>query len=576
MPLKSPAILPDLSLFGFPHRRVINCRPMISDSELLRRYADEASQEAFTELVRRHLNVIYAAALRRTAGQTHLAEEVVQEVFTALAQNAARLRDYPTVIGWLFVATRFAASKALRRDRRRQRREQETWQMHSESPAPPRDDADRTFREIRPFLDDLLDSLPDRDRTAVLLRFFEGRSYAELGAALGLTEDAARMRVDRALARLARLLQRRGLASTSALLGSALATHVAIAAPASLATSVAAAACATTTAGASGLFFLTLVSIHKTTTAVAAAGLILLGGFGVYQTLQRRVAEAELASALQQTHALSADLKSAQHANTALAQANAGAQAKLAAASAKTATLASTAPAAPRAAASPPLDPKRRDALFLVRLKAAAQPLFARWHVPPGQQDEAVRLFMEPARIKQDSVQLQKEALRSGHWSEADSARLGERTAEMIQQVQQSLGAIIGPGHFSELMQLANSVPEHEVASHLAGEVWFTDSPLNPPAADALVQILQTNRYSPGRDPTATVGGTALTAAELDTASSLLAQPGIFSLPLITDAAIVQAKDVLAPLQLEALRRLQAQQLASIRIAGASPGDAPH
>ena len=97
---------------------------MMTDAELLRQYAD-GDQEAFRELVLCHVNVVYFTALRRTGGQAPRAEEVVQDVFVGLTANARRLRHYSSLVGWLFFATRFAASKAVRRERRRQRREHE-------------------------------------------------------------------------------------------------------------------------------------------------------------------------------------------------------------------------------------------------------------------------------------------------------------------------------------------------------------------------------------------------------------------------------------------------------------------
>ena len=138
---------------------------MTIDSELLRRYAD-GDQKAFREIVLRHVNVIYFTALRRAGGQAQLAEEVVQDVFAGLAANAAKLRNYSSLVGWLFVATRFAASKALRRERRRQRREHEVFQM--QDAAINGEVATEAWHRIRPVIDDLLDALSEQDRAVVL------------------------------------------------------------------------------------------------------------------------------------------------------------------------------------------------------------------------------------------------------------------------------------------------------------------------------------------------------------------------------------------------------------------------
>src|SRR5947208_3046510 len=104
---------------------------MHEDAELLRRYADEKSDEAFAELVRRHLNLVYAVALRQVAGDAHLAHDVSQQVFTALARKAAVLAERPALSGWLYRSAHFAASDIVRAERRRRAREQEVYAMNS-------------------------------------------------------------------------------------------------------------------------------------------------------------------------------------------------------------------------------------------------------------------------------------------------------------------------------------------------------------------------------------------------------------------------------------------------------------
>ncbi|MCX6951614.1 MAG: sigma-70 family RNA polymerase sigma factor [Verrucomicrobia bacterium] len=191
---------------------------MNDDAELLRRHVDDRSEAAFAELVRRHLTLVYFAALRRTGGDRHLAEDVAQGVFTALARDAAALVQHPTLTGWLYTTTRRVAAKAVRTEQRRQAREQEAHLM-SELANGPEVAAD--WERLRPVIDAALDELSDRDREAVLWRCWEGRAYADIGAALRVTEDAARMRVDRALERLRDVLAKRGVTSTGAALAAA-------------------------------------------------------------------------------------------------------------------------------------------------------------------------------------------------------------------------------------------------------------------------------------------------------------------------------------------------------------------
>jgi RNA polymerase sigma factor (sigma-70 family) len=206
--------------------------PMTDDADLLRAWAEERSERAFTELVQRHLRLVHAVALRQVGGNTHLAEDIVQQVFLRLAQNAGTLTRHPVISGWLHRTTRYVAIDTLRREQRRRAREQEAELMNKHS-TPPAADGDA----LRPVLDEAIAELDARDRDAVLLRFFENRPFAEIGVRLSLTENAARMRVDRALAKLSDRLARRGITSTTTALAAALAPPVG-ATPAGLAATV--------------------------------------------------------------------------------------------------------------------------------------------------------------------------------------------------------------------------------------------------------------------------------------------------------------------------------------------------
>jgi RNA polymerase sigma factor (sigma-70 family) len=202
---------------------------MIDDAELLRRYAEEHSEDAFTELVQRHVNLVYFAALRRVGGDAHLADDVAQRVFTDLARKASSLKRRRVIAGWLYTSTRFAAAQSVRSEQRRRTHEQEAFTMNEIDNTPETD-----WNQIRPVIDDAMDTLNERDREAVLLRFFENRPLADVGARFSLSPDAARMRVDRAMERLRRALSGRGITSTSAALAAAVVTQSGIAAPAGL------------------------------------------------------------------------------------------------------------------------------------------------------------------------------------------------------------------------------------------------------------------------------------------------------------------------------------------------------
>src|SRR4051812_24512782 len=209
---------------------------MTDDAELLRRYAEEAADDAFAELVRRHVNLVYSAALRQLNGDAHLAADATQLVFTDLARKAGKLAGHRVLAGWLFTSTRFATAKLVRGERRRQAREQEAQLMQELF----QDDsaASLDWQRVRPVLDEALGELNENDREAILLRFFEGRDFAAVGARLNIADNTARMRVERALDKLRTLLERRGVTSTSAALATVLANQAVLAAPVGLAASV--------------------------------------------------------------------------------------------------------------------------------------------------------------------------------------------------------------------------------------------------------------------------------------------------------------------------------------------------
>jgi RNA polymerase sigma factor (sigma-70 family) len=200
-----------------------------TDAELLALYLDGRSQAVFTELVRRHLSLVYHAALRRVGGDRHLAEDVAQGVFADLARKASSLEGRTNLAGWLYTSTRYAAAQTVRTERRRKNREMETHAMN-EINAPQACGWDR----LGPVIDVAMDELNEDEREIVLLRFFEDRPLAEIGSRFSVSADAARMRIERALEKLRTGLARRGLVSTAAALAEAFAGQSILAAPAGL------------------------------------------------------------------------------------------------------------------------------------------------------------------------------------------------------------------------------------------------------------------------------------------------------------------------------------------------------
>ncbi len=186
-----------------------------SDQELLKTYAESRVQSAFAVLVQRHLPLVYAVARRQVGGDAQLAADVAQSVFTALAQKAGNVSACPSLSGWLIRATHFAASDVVRKERRRRARE---WEAHMHQLDSADDSVPVDPERLRGAVDAALTALPQRDRDAVTLRFFEAHGFAAIGEKLRISEDAARMRVDRALARLRQQLERAGVRTSAALL----------------------------------------------------------------------------------------------------------------------------------------------------------------------------------------------------------------------------------------------------------------------------------------------------------------------------------------------------------------------
>ncbi len=219
-------------------------------------------------MVRRHVNLVYSAALRRCAGDAHLAQDVAQSVFTDLARKAGSLAGRESLTGWLYTSAHFASAKIVRAESRRREREEQFMRQPASQPAPEMD-----WEKIRPVLDDVMHELKAADREAILLRFFENRPFAEVGAKLGLNENAARMRVDRALEKLRSVLARRGIATTGALASVVSANAVQLA-PASLAATLATASITASQTGAT-LAILKLMTATKLTLGLTA--LVALG-----------------------------------------------------------------------------------------------------------------------------------------------------------------------------------------------------------------------------------------------------------------------------------------------------------
>jgi RNA polymerase sigma factor (sigma-70 family) len=218
-----------------------------SDYQLLQRYAQGSpdAQAAFAKLVARHLPLVYSVAVRRV-GDRHLAEDIAQAVFLVLAKKAGRFNERTIFSNWLFCTTRYAAANALKSQTRRRHHEQKHQAMTAANAtadytSDENDDATFDWDAIAPLLDGALGALGRRDREAVLLKYIEGRSHRDVGLAMGISEEAARKRISRAIERLRNLFASGGVTVSVAAVVAVLGTQAsAAAAPAGLAGTIAA------------------------------------------------------------------------------------------------------------------------------------------------------------------------------------------------------------------------------------------------------------------------------------------------------------------------------------------------
>lgn len=197
-------------------------------SELLANYRKTGSEAAFTDLLRQYANLVYSVAKRRLSDPS-LAEEVAQTVFTRLAESPPNLKSDGALTAWLHRTTVHVAVDVWRSETRRRTREQQVALMDTL----PANDA-KLWEELTPHLDEALNRLADDDREVVLMRFFERKPMRDIGGVLGVSEDAAKMRVSRALDRLRNQLVQRGVTCTAVVLATLLMQRAVEAAPAGL------------------------------------------------------------------------------------------------------------------------------------------------------------------------------------------------------------------------------------------------------------------------------------------------------------------------------------------------------
>jgi RNA polymerase sigma factor (sigma-70 family) len=263
---------------------------MNDDATLLRRYVREGDETAFAELVGRHIHLVWGAA-RRVTGDGDLARDVAQTVFCDLARKARSLPENTVLVGWLHRAACHAAGKTVRGNARRAERER--LAMNLQDPAGSAADA-RIAETLQPVVDEALAALSAEDRDAVLLRFFGKKSFAEVGVALGVSDDTAQKRVSRALDRLRDQFQARGLSVSAGAVAAAMNAAGAEVAPAFLSAGIT----ATAVGSVSSVSWFASLALMKTPAIIATVAA--LGIAAAYQTHALGKARQENAAMLKQ------------------------------------------------------------------------------------------------------------------------------------------------------------------------------------------------------------------------------------------------------------------------------------
>jgi len=497
---------------------------MAEDAELIRRYTEEQSEAAFAELVQRHLPLVYSAAVRRLAGDAHAAADVTQLVFAALARQAPSLVHCRVLPGWLYATTRNVTVDFIRSEHRRRAREQEAHAMHeldSDSPPP-------AWEQLRPLLDEVMDQLDGNDREAVLLRFFARRSFSEIAQALNVKEDAARMRVDRALEKLRTLFARRGATSTCAALGLILTSQAAIAAPAGIAGAITNAALQAGVAGPAA----TLIQLMSTSKTIAAAGIALVFaiGFSVHEMRQARAADASLAAAQRNLTGLADQV-------TRSGQRVAEAESKLAGLrQADAEALAATEAEATKAAKAKP-DPFGTGKKFVETHPETTRLItsYAAHRVTILYGELIRRLHLTPEQTEQfRALALQREA--GVRWFTATQVPYAEVNVGDLtrQQIDAQIKELLGPAGYAQYEEYSRNLlgQTRRLAEQIARSDYFSATPLTPEQANRLTEIVAQNspEFGAGRqvnlvtldwDKTIAAAGSVLPAPQLAALSAL-------------------------------------------------------
>jgi RNA polymerase sigma factor (sigma-70 family) len=439
---------------------------LMDDDQLLRAYADHRSEEAFRELVRRHVAVVQGVARRRAGIDAHLADDVAQRVFIALARKADSLRDQTTLVGWLYTAARLEAVRAVRTEARRRHREEKAAELNSM----PNEETPVSWERLRPVLDEAMAQLGESDRNAILLRFFSGQSFTEVGRVFQISEEAARKRVDRAIEKLRETLGRRGIASTAAALGTALGAHAAPAVTSEALAAIAAGAWQQASVSAAlplGVF------MSSTKMTVAVAGVVIL--FAVTAVVRDAAA---LTRAESSQAAAEADLAALRQRSDTARRELAAVQRKKAEADARERELIAT--------TQNPLRPYLQDPAYRALARTASQARrhleFQRLYRALGLSPDQIERF-EQIMVRQDQANLDGQVARDlGRDEQAVFRHSGP-------EWNSAMRSLLGEGGMAQLQDYLRSMAVRNFVDDIAAKSYESGEPITLEQADRLTAL---------------------------------------------------------------------------------------
>jgi RNA polymerase sigma factor (sigma-70 family) len=459
------------------------------DMQLLQEYAASRSEAAFTALVSRHINLVYSAAMR-SVNNPHQAQDITQSVFVILARKSRALRRGTVLSGWLYQTARLTAANFVRTEMRRQFREhQALTQSTMNAPEP------EAWARVGPLLDEAMSHLNEKDRNAIVLRFFEGKPLKEVGDALGATEDAAKMRVNRALDKLRDFFHRRGITVPAAALAEAISGNSIQAAPAGLAASVAAGAVQGSALTVSTLSFMKgAIQIMTSTKISVAIGVGAAAIIGLQwqqistqkQTVKQLEAQvSQLSQQAQASQARQAEIEKLQEQNTIYARRMSGMEHDVAKARARSsAALAAKQPPAAgtkgNAFAEMFKDPDMLEAMRPQQLMTAKMmygPLVKQLNLSPEQADKFYGIIVD------NGIKSMK-AMQSGNVS-PDAGK----------SMETDLQSLLGDAGFAQYTDyVKNDMAGQSALMAIKND--FVDNPLSDTQQQQLLQAMKTARQS--------------------------------------------------------------------------------